>query len=104
MLCRIVVLGVSVVGIGGSGFAADENAKPPAKTVEQIAASARKSVVVVRHTGRDGKQQGLGAGFVVAADGLIATNFHVVGDGRPISVETADGKAFDVTAIHAFDR
>src|SRR5205823_5024010 len=66
--------------------------------------SVRKSVVVVTITGRDGKQQGLGSGFVVSADGLIATNLHVIREGRPISVQTADGKKFDVTSIHAFDR
>ena len=26
-----------------------------------------------------------------AANGLIATNFHVIGEGRPIAVELADG-------------
>ena len=56
------------------------------KTVEQLAESARKSVVVITGTGRDGKQQGLGTGFVVAADGLIATNLHVIGEARPITV------------------
>jgi regulator of sirC expression with transglutaminase-like and TPR domain/S1-C subfamily serine protease len=78
--------------------------KPEARTVEQVAASARGSVVVITHAGRDGKRQGLGTGFVVRADGLIATNFHVIGEARPITVETADGKRYDVTAVHASDR
>ncbi len=73
------------------------------KQVEQIAASVRKSVVVVTTPGRDGKRGGLGTGFVVGA-GLIATNHHVIGEGRAIGVETADGKKYDATAIHAFDR
>src|SRR5207248_2109960 len=38
------------------------------------------------------------------ADGLIATNLHVLGDARPITVETADGKRYEVTSIHASDR
>jgi regulator of sirC expression with transglutaminase-like and TPR domain len=74
------------------------------KTPEQIAATAGKSVVVVTVTGRDGKRAGLGTGFVVGADGLIATNLHVIGEARPISVQFADGKQFDVTAVHATDR
>src|SRR5438445_9345749 len=74
-----------------------------AQTVEQIAETARKSVVVISFTGRDGKRQGLGTGFVVDADGLIATNLHVIGEARPISVQLGD-KHYDVTSIHASDR
>src|SRR5262249_34728766 len=79
--------------------------KPPAdKSVEQIVEAARPSLVVVVFAGRDGKQQGLGTGFVVGADGLIATNLHVLGEARPISVQLAHGKRYDVTAVHASDR
>src|SRR6516164_4910994 len=79
-----------------------EAAKTPG--VEALAKKVRPSVVVVTVRGRDGKQEGLGTGFVVSADGLIATNRHVIGEGRRIRVETADGKQHDVTAIHASDR
>lgn len=75
-----------------------------AKSVEQITALARRSVVVITFAARDGKRQGLGTGFVVKGDGLIATNLHVIGEGRPITVETADGKRYPVTSVHASDR
>ena len=39
-----------------------------------------------------------------APDGLIATNLHVIGEARPISVETNDGRRHEVAAIHASDR
>jgi regulator of sirC expression with transglutaminase-like and TPR domain len=74
------------------------------RTVEELAESARKSVVVITVKGRDGKREGIGTGFVVSADGLIATNLHVIGEGRPITVELADGTRHEVTAIHASDR
>src|SRR5262245_19857578 len=74
------------------------------KTVEQLAASARKSVVMILATGRDGKRHGVGTGFVVSADGLIATNLHVIGEARPITVQTSDGKRHEATTVHATDR
>jgi regulator of sirC expression with transglutaminase-like and TPR domain len=87
---------------------ADETAPAPSDAapaiVQQLTEAARKSVVVITVTGRDGRQQGLGSGFVVSADGLIATNLHVIGEARPISVQLADGKKFEVTEVHAFDR
>ena len=60
--------------------------------------------MVVSFTGRDNKTVGLGSGFVISADGLIATNLHVIGEARPIFVQTADGKKHPVTEIHATDR
>jgi regulator of sirC expression with transglutaminase-like and TPR domain len=74
------------------------------KSVEKLAETVRPSIVVITAPGRDGKREGLGTGFVVSADGLIATNFHVIGEGRPITVELADGKRHPVTAVHAVDR
>jgi regulator of sirC expression with transglutaminase-like and TPR domain len=99
------VLGLALV-LGGTGLSpGEEGAKPAAaRTVEEIAASARKSVVMILSTGRDGKRQGVGTGFVVGRDGLIATNLHVIGEGRPITVQTADGKHHEATAVHATDR
>src|SRR5437660_3913173 len=77
---------------------------PVDTSVEKVAAAARQAVVVITYTGREGKREGLGTGFVVGADGLIATNLHVLGEARPITVQLADGARHDVTAIHAFDR
>jgi regulator of sirC expression with transglutaminase-like and TPR domain len=75
----------------------------PTKTVEQVAEAVRPSIVVITVPGRDGRQTALGTGFVVG-DGLIATNLHVVGEARPATVELADGKKYEASAIHAFDR
>jgi regulator of sirC expression with transglutaminase-like and TPR domain len=87
-------------------FCADEEPAVPAadKAVERLADSARQSIVVITVTGRDGKRHGIGTGFVVAADGLIATNLHVIGEGRPFQVQFADRRNFKVTAVHASDR
>ncbi len=73
------------------------------KSVEQLVEKVRKSIAVITFTGRDGKRQGLGTGFVVDSNGIIATNLHVIGEARPISVQLAD-KHYEVTSIHASDR
>jgi serine protease Do len=83
---------------------AGDKGPAPARTVEELARAARPSVVVIRVTGRGGKKDGLGSGFVVSPDGLIATNLHVLGEARPFEVQTADGKRHKVTAVHASDR
>jgi regulator of sirC expression with transglutaminase-like and TPR domain len=72
--------------------------------IERLVETARKSVVVVTVAGRDGQQQGLGSGFIIRPDGLIATNLHVIGEARPIAIHMADGRKFEATSIHASDR
>ncbi len=85
--------------------AADESAPvSTSKTAQQIMDAARDAIVVIRQTGRDGGQEGIGTGFVVDREGLIATCMHVIGEARPLSVTFADGKTATVTEIHAWDR
>jgi regulator of sirC expression with transglutaminase-like and TPR domain len=79
------------------------SAEPQPKSVAELTALVRKSVVVVSFAGRDGRESGLGSGFVISRDGLIATNLHVIGEARPITVQTEDGRSYDVTEIHATD-
>jgi regulator of sirC expression with transglutaminase-like and TPR domain len=81
-----------------------EDKATEARTVEQLAEAARTSIVVITTTGRDGKKGSVGTGFVVSDEGLIATNLHVIDEGRPIAIELADGKRHEVTAVHASDR
>jgi serine protease Do len=75
-----------------------------AKTAQQIMDAARESVVIIKQTGRDGATEGIGAGFILSKDGLIATCLHVIGEARPLTVSFADGQTATVTEIHAWDR
>ena len=84
---------------------ADASPSAPAdKSVEELVREAKPAVVVVSFRGRDGERQGLGTGFLFDSNGLVATNLHVIGEARPISVRLADGREFDVTSIHATER
>jgi serine protease Do len=87
----------------GQQEASKSSPAPPA-SVEQLTEQVRKSVAVITSAGRDGQREGLGSGFVVSSDGLVATNFHVIGEGRAVRVQLADGRQFDATAIHASNR
>jgi serine protease Do len=85
-------------------YASSFGAEPRAKTVEEIADKARNSVVVITQRARDGSVEGVGSGFVVSRNGLIATSLHVIGEGRPIEIRFADGKKYSATEVHAWDR
>ena len=75
-----------------------------AEGVDQLISQVGPSAVTIEVSGRDGKRYGIGTGFVIDSDGLIATNFHVINEGREFTIETADGKALQVISIEAFDR
>ena len=81
-----------------------ELAKRDAEDFEKLAKLVKPSVVVIESVDRLGREGGRGTGFVIRKDGVIATNFHVIGDARPVHVEMSDGRKLRVTAIHASDR
>src|SRR6476660_5961187 len=79
-------------------------AEPRAKTVEEITEKARNSVVIITQRARDGSVEGIGSGFVVSKNGLIATSLHVIGEGRPVEIRFLNGDKYSATEIHAWDR
>ncbi len=67
-----------------------------------VAVSAiRDSIVAIHSRDRNGDETGLGTGFVIDASGLIATNFHVIGEGKPLRVELRSGESLAVVSIEA---
>ena len=74
---------------------------PEVLSNEALAARAKASLVFIRSTDRTGAEHGLGAGFIIDKDGLIATARHVIGDGRDFAVELMGGKIVPVTEVYA---
>ena len=100
-MSRSCPLLVPLLLLAASAVAWSEDLPP---TVAELARQARPSVVVIQTAGRESGEQAIGTGFVISGDGLIATNLHVIGEGRPIRVQTAAGKTLDVTEVRAWDR
>lgn len=98
---RLLILPALWLAFGS--FATARKPDISARPVEEIAVSARPSLVTVTQIGRGGSQEALGTGFVVSEDGLIATNMHVIGNARRIKVQFMDGSSHDVTEVHATD-
>ncbi|MFP6899771.1 MAG: trypsin-like peptidase domain-containing protein, partial [Opitutales bacterium] len=79
----------------------EANATDP---IEKLAAKARASVVVIEGVDRTDREGGSGTGYVVREDGVIATNFHVIGEHRGFRVKLSDGKIYEPVTILAVDR
>ena len=94
-----------LLAMTGAAIADEQTEQQPGDlTVEQLVEQVRPSLAVVSVSGRDGRPHGVGTGFVVDSDGLIATNLHVIGEGRSFSVELSDKRRLEVVGVHASDR
>ena len=65
----------------------------------QTAERTRPAVVSVSNYGRGGYKTGDGSGVIISEDGYIATNYHVVEDGRAFSITLADNRDFSAQLI-----
>ncbi|MEV0388438.1 trypsin-like peptidase domain-containing protein [Nonomuraea sp. NPDC050643] len=123
LLAAAVAL-VAVVGAAGAGGylggrdVATRTAAGPAAAAPVAAANAvnvpallakvEPSIVTVR-TRSEGvdaflqpvAEQGTGTGFVIGADGLIATNYHVVQGAQTITVTLRDGRTLPGTVLRS---
>ncbi len=74
-------------------------------TVAAVFEKIGPSVVHIRVSGRPLKRgsasdaEGSGSGFVIAPDGYILTNSHVVHDARELKVYLADGRTFSAVLV-----
>lgn len=63
----------------------------------------RSKPAIVRIEVRAPQAQGIGTGFVLSADGRVATNLHVIGGATEIDVVLLDGTRLPVAEIAAMD-
>jgi S1-C subfamily serine protease len=68
------------------------------RTVSDVAERIGPTVVGL-HTAQNGRRAGSGSGVILAPDGLILTNSHVVGSGARMAVTTADGRHLNARVI-----
>lgn len=97
--------------LGQEPPATDDASANPTRTVAdespsitELIQKIRPSVVTIRVNGRDGNELAMGTGFVIDASGLIATNLHVISEGRPFTVELPDGRQLPVISVESTDR
>lgn len=105
-MSRSTALAVSLMVLLPALASGDERpaSEDTPKSVAEVADHLREKVVVITFEDRDGGQGGLGTGFIISPDGIIATNLHVIGEARPISVQLSDGRQFEVQEVRASDR
>ena len=68
------------------------------RTISAVASRVASSVVNIRVANKDGRSGG-GSGFVIARDGFILTNNHVVQAARELEVALHDGRVFPARII-----
>lgn len=101
---RFLLLLLSVYSVCSVVEGAPKAKSPPLKSqsTPDLAESIAPSLVKITQIGRDGTD-GIGSGFVVSADGMIATNLHVIGEARRLQIEMHDGTIHEVTEVHGTD-
>jgi S1-C subfamily serine protease len=66
--------------------------------------SASPAVVLIEALGPDGKAVKAGSGFVVAPNGKILTNYHVISHAKQATIRLENGDAYDTVEVIAVDK
>ena len=76
--------------------------EPP--TVQDVAQTVGKGIVLIAARDHYGATHALGSGFVIDRSGLVATNYHVIENASSASVRFRDGTAVEVVGYRALDK
>ena len=85
-----------------AGGIAAQTARPK-KDIPSLAKAANGAIVTIVMANGD-KPIAQGTGFLVSADGVIVTNYHVIAEGNSAVVKFPDGTAFPIDGILAADK
>src|SRR5215475_4241050 len=72
--------------------------------VQTVANRSLPSVVTVLSFDGDGKQFGIGSGFIVRKDGLVVTCYHVIQHASAVEVRSKEIGGYRVKGVVAVDR
>lgn len=96
LLALVPLLVVVLVGVL---LGPDAHAGP----LQDLAAKAKPSVVLLSITDATGQKVGSGTGFFVSSDGRIITNHHVIDGAAKVTASLADGRKIDAVGYLASD-
>jgi tetratricopeptide (TPR) repeat protein len=113
LVCWGVLALLLAVSVGSGRAAATESRGAPGKAsapevskaldLADIIARARPAVVVVLAQDAKGEKVSQGSGFIVTPDGLVVTNWHVVGGASTALVKQESGAFYPVEGVVAWD-
>lgn len=82
----------------------DPKIQPGVKAgVPTIAREALRSVVLILAYDQNGKLASQGSGFLVSADGEIATNYHVIEGAGSATIKFSDGASYEIEKVVSTD-
>ena len=73
-------------------------------SASDIYKEASPAVVLIQTYNLKGEVSGAGSGFLVSADGMIVTNFHVMQHTKRATVKLANQDAYDTVEVIDVDR
>jgi len=73
------------------------------KSITQIVEEQGKAVVVITNLGFGDTPQGIGSGFVIQANGVVMTNYHVIENAQAVTVKLPDGREFRAEGLLGHD-
>jgi serine protease Do len=72
--------------------------------LQDMAKAAGPSVVHLSIRDADGEEDSSGSGFVISAEGGVATNYHVVDEAERMVAVFPDGRQVDVVGVRGYDK
>ena len=93
-----------MIFVFGAGAAPSTEGMKDLDSVKALSKRLMPSLVMVSTLNHAGEVETSGTGFVVDADGIVATSLHTIPQGRDIRVSFADGTELKVVSVYGFDR